>query len=252
MAKRTNAQIEKDYKTWRNLLLEDSSITSWNELASKANVSVAEVRTSFSKHPVVYSRFQKLFDERKASSTTKRTRKTPKTVSETKSHTPITTKLTGSQDVIICDVPVLIDCINHLLEYPKVVVPSSVFGKIYGMAKNHTNPCHTEARRALTCIDSNHEKFIVMKNDAEISLLTHPDESAEIRSKNSYWLTEAVVASACYQWANSGNSISIVTRTADIQKLAALQGIDIKIIFPSKDNETKGKTASAPYLRAIG
>lgn len=65
MTKRTNLEIEKDYKAIRKLV-ETKPVTSFTEIAEELSLSLSEIRTSLSKHPKVQEKIALQMEENKA------------------------------------------------------------------------------------------------------------------------------------------------------------------------------------------
>ncbi|MGN1298787.1 MAG: hypothetical protein ACI4UE_02245 [Candidatus Scatovivens sp.] len=225
--KRTNSQIERDYRIWRKLLLSDESITTWRDLASKVGATQTEVSTSFKKHPSSFKKFQKLLDERRSKSSPKQ--EEPK-----------------DETIVIPDVPSLLYSLQYVKKYRRVYIPSAVFGKIFSKAKSPYDERHMEAKKALEAI-SNKDWAVVLDKDfekASAQLITEPFEEVhnDLIQKNSYYLSRSVVALACYYWSNTGSDIIILSRTRDIRTLAELQGLDtVHVFFPDSDEFDKKK-----------
>ena len=61
--KRTSSEIEKDYRHLRKLV---QSVSSLQELSKVANMSIPMIKTTFSKHPIVFERIKAMLDSKNA------------------------------------------------------------------------------------------------------------------------------------------------------------------------------------------
>ncbi len=65
MAKRNTQQIESDFLEIKKFVKSNPSVTSLNEIATAVEITVAQVKTSLSKHPRTYSNIQQLIEKNK-------------------------------------------------------------------------------------------------------------------------------------------------------------------------------------------
>lgn len=225
MNKRTNKEIEMDTQRIKEAA---KTAKSFKELAALTGLTAQKVKTTLTRHPIIYKRIvASLEDNKKEYSETKEPIR-----SEVK---PINIpKDNESKTLVICDAPALVYGLQACTG-SQVVVPQFVVNSIEALS-NATDfagrpmPEASKAARSLSMIYATNNWATIAPKLKEETLL--------VDSKEEYsWRAKALVALACNYWAE-GYNVTIKTRTGEIKRLAELQGC-ISVDFVPADSEVK-------------
>ena len=232
MVKRSNKKIEQDLSCIKEAA---KTARTLKELADLTGLTMQQVRTSLSRHPIVHKRIIATLEgnRNKVFELEEPICSKVEPVSVSVSVSSLSEEDDDDKWVVICDAPALVYGLQACTGTP-VVIPQFVVSSLEGLASStdyegDPMPEALKASRSLSMIFSSDWATIAPRLKEE-TLLVDPEEKCS-------WRAKALVSLACKYWVD-GYHVTIKTRTGEISSLAKLQGC-ITVEFVPNDAEIK-------------
>ena len=225
MEKRNNKQIELDVKAIQEAA---KTATSLKEVSEITGLSYPKVTTSLSRHPIIRKRVFASLEANKVSVPL-----TQERIISVVQKVPCPPENEEGKWVVICDCPAIVYGLRSCIGTP-VVIPQFVENSIERMSC-FSSVEGRKAKAALTHMGVLYDWCTVAPKLDNESLLVEPDIEPS-------WRARALVSLACKYW-SEGYIVTVKTRTAEVYKLASLQGC-LTVNFVPADDEVKLKVIS--------
>lgn len=174
MARRTNSEIENDYKRIRKVV-DTKFVTSIKDIAEATNLSESEVKTSLSKHPRVEKNIFELLEKNKAEYKAKKKTKTGEETNIPDQETPKKNKTEGKHckvgfviDASICGIENLHDILSDIFtKNAKIILTSITIKELEKLQKSNDIDAK-DARHILAIAAENQESFCTVLIDENL------------------------------------------------------------------------------------